>query len=189
MPSLFPSSDKTNTVTAHLEPQNESERVVYGAIMLLRSSRDEIKVSQNDLQTICRAAPDYTIRMIDSCSTTLLYGHGGCREEIARMVRTIEWELLGASEFIERHAIDPDEGVQFIYEGPLKRPLWFIADWRDLWWGTDEYLPINDAARANLEAMNLDPSLSQIKGVVLGTDRTAIAGAKVRISSGWTHLM
>ena len=109
-------------MTAHLEPQNESERVVYGAIMLLRSSRDEIKVSQNDLQTICRAAPDYAILMIDSYRTTLLCGHGSCRKEIADSVRTVEWDLRGASDFIERNDTDLGEGKQFICERLTNNP-------------------------------------------------------------------
>jgi hypothetical protein len=108
-------------VSASLEPSNEQERAVHTAFQLLVGNRDEVLVPCEHLLTICRAAPDFALRMIDRHRTSLLHAVGKSSGEIAHLVRTIEWELRGTSQFIESHHIDPED-ARLIHEQLINRP-------------------------------------------------------------------
>jgi hypothetical protein len=123
--SSVPSSPHSNsdgrpTATASLEPATESERTVQSALMLLVADRNNVLISREHLQTICRAAPDYALRFIDQHRTTLLQATGRCRAEIAHLIRSIEWTLRGASQFIEYH--HDTEDTQFVHERLTNNP-------------------------------------------------------------------
>jgi len=95
---------------------NELEKNIRDAFALLIYDREHVQVSKQDLLTLCRSSPSYALNFIDKNKTPLIWHDGKCRKKIADLVRSVEWELRGASEFIECYLIDDFEYVVFIQE-------------------------------------------------------------------------
>jgi len=115
-------SDGGGAVSVALKPENEAERAVLSALRLLVDDRDNVLVSAGHLQRVCRAAPDYTLRLICHHRTHLLHLAGSRSAEIAHMIRTVEWELRGATECIEHYRLDGTPGPEFIHERLIGHP-------------------------------------------------------------------
>ena len=109
-------------MTTSLEPETEPERAVHSALMLLAGDRENVSVSAQHLQTICRAAPDYTLRVIDRRRIALLHAAGSRSAEIAHLIHTVEWDLRGASRFIQYHRSGDNRATQFIHERLTESP-------------------------------------------------------------------
>jgi len=108
-------------------PKSEAERGVHSALTVLVQNRDIALVSQSDLLTICRTAPEYTLRLIDGNRTTLFNTSGDAREEIANLLREIEWDLRGATAVIADHHIGTDD-TNFICKRLNSHPHDFSRD-------------------------------------------------------------
>lgn len=136
----------------NLNPQTEDEQAVYNAAHVLLRSRDELSLSQDQFSAICRQSPDYTRKIILHWRISLLHATGPRRADIANIVRTVEWELNGPSEYIEYHHIDTEDGP-FILGRMNSHPHEFSDD--DLYALTRYYKrtehPLNKAAVALLE--------------------------------------
>ncbi len=104
------------------QPENELQRSIETTIGLLIANRERPAVSVEQFKAICRAAPEYALAMIDQKRALLLVSGGTGQEEIAHAVRSIEWELLGPSQFIRTRSSVASDDIGFIHERLLKNP-------------------------------------------------------------------
>jgi len=104
-----------------LTPKNKYELAVKNVFMLLLGNRNKVLVSRQDLQKICRKAPNYALRLIAHNRTQLLMGQGSKSDETVHLIRTIEWNLRGASEFIKDHRLNTTD-QKFILERLAENP-------------------------------------------------------------------
>lgn len=74
----------------------------------------------------------------------------------------------------------PDRNmVEFVYSGEIERSLIFRADFRGGMWGGDEFQPLNEAARINLEKIHANEDLGCMTGVVRDEAGKPLHGAEV----------
>jgi hypothetical protein len=105
------------------KPATDVERNLYDALVLLFSDRSVVPISTQQFLALCKAAPDYALRMIESNRTELMHEAGHVQSKIAPMVMTAEWELKGASTFIEDHKLGVEnEYTRFIEQKLKARP-------------------------------------------------------------------
>ena len=104
------------------EPTNERESAIHGAMLVLLTNCDTELISTEQFLTLCRAAPDYAVRMIDANRVDLMYGSGRQRSSIAEMIMTAEWHLKGPSRFIDEHLGAETEYLEFIWQRLQSQP-------------------------------------------------------------------
>jgi len=108
-------------VAVNLTPNSEPEQAVFSAFTVLVQNRDCAAVSLSHLLTICKAAPDYTLKLLDANRTTLLDTSGSGGEEIANHFREVEWALRGASGVIGCDHFGSYDS-NFLHEKLISRP-------------------------------------------------------------------
>jgi hypothetical protein len=97
------------------EPKTDAERAFYSALLVLLNKRDMVAISTERFLILCRAVPQYALRMIEANRTSLMYTVGRQRSPIAEMIMTAEMELKGISLFIKDHNLAAEtEYVHFI---------------------------------------------------------------------------
>lgn len=105
------------------EPQTDAERAIYSALVVLLNNRGSAAVSPERFLTLCKAAPDYSLRMIEGNRTSLMYTTGHARSPIAQLIMTVEWELKGPTAFIDDHKLGVEsEYTQFMEQRIKSHP-------------------------------------------------------------------
>ena len=80
--------------------------------------------------------------------------------------------------------LQADEQLQFVYEGPLTMPAFFVADCIGGILKPEELRPLNDAARLNLKEIRQDQTLGGVSGKVTDEQGQPISGARVNCLVG-----
>lgn len=96
-----------------MSDNSEAKKAIHAAITLLVQNRNKITFSQAQFKTICRADSKYALQIIEKHSVYLLKTSGECRLEIAELIYSVQWDLMGASEFLSRYNLD-SEVAEFI---------------------------------------------------------------------------
>ena len=110
------------------DPKTDAERAFYSALVVLLNKRDMVAISTDRFLVLCRAVPEYALRMIEGNRTSLMYTAGHQRSPIAEMIMTAEMELKGISEFINDHNLAFDnEYVEFIEQQLKANPEQFSS--------------------------------------------------------------
>lgn len=78
--------------------------------------------------------------------------------------------------------VDSPTSAEFLYTGRIRQAVVLRSAERGGMWGTDELAPLNAAARKNLRAIEADPMLGSVRGVVLNPNHRRVAGALVRVT-------
>ncbi len=99
-----------------LNAKTEAEFAVYHAVDLLVNRRANIGVSEQHLLALCLAAPGYAVRTIKRNRPYLILDIGDCAREIAHIVRSVEWQLLGTSTYLADYLGGASAETAFVQE-------------------------------------------------------------------------
>jgi hypothetical protein len=113
---------------ADFEPTTAAEAAVFSAFTVLVNQRQELSITADQLLTVCRAVPDYALRLLAVSRAQLTHTAGPYRAQIARMVMTVEWELRGPTEYMKENHLGVSDESQFILNRLTNHPEEFTRD-------------------------------------------------------------
>lgn len=85
---------------------SEAQKAIHTAIILLINNRNDVKITKEQLLTLCRTDSDYALDLIEKNKTQLLNARGESELEIIDLIYCTEWNLLGTTEFLIRNKLE-----------------------------------------------------------------------------------